>query len=69
MDIGPTELLIILFVVILIFGPGRLIKLGSELGRGIREFRQGLQGEDKKHSEIDTTAEADKPLEDTSKIN
>ncbi len=50
MDIGPTELVIILVIVVLIFGPGRLIGLGSELGRGIREFREGLQGDSKKAS-------------------
>lgn len=69
MDIGPTELLIILFVVILIFGPGRLIKLGSELGRGIREFREGLQGNEKTDSDIKTATEVDKPVQDSSKVH
>jgi sec-independent protein translocase protein TatA len=44
MDIGAPELLIVLFIVVLLFGPGRLVKMGGELGRGIREFRQGLNG-------------------------
>jgi sec-independent protein translocase protein TatA len=43
MDIGPTELIVILVIVLLIFGPGRLAKLGQELGAGIRRFRQGLE--------------------------
>jgi sec-independent protein translocase protein TatA len=42
MDIGPTELLIILFIVLLIFGPGRLSKIGGELGKAIRSFREGF---------------------------
>ena len=42
MDIGPSELLIILVIVLLIFGPGRIVKLGHELGASIRQFRQGL---------------------------
>lgn len=42
MDIGPTELLIILFIVVLIFGPGRLSKIGGELGKAIRSFREGF---------------------------
>jgi sec-independent protein translocase protein TatA len=46
MDIGAPELLIILFIVVLLFGPGRLVKMGGELGRGMREFRQGLNGAD-----------------------
>jgi len=45
-NLGPTELLIILLIVILIFGVGRLGKIGAELGRGIRNFRQALSGED-----------------------
>ncbi len=45
MDIGVPELLIILFIVVLIFGPGRLIKLGRELGDGLRQFRQGVQAD------------------------
>ena len=42
MDIGPSELIIILIIVLLIFGPGRIVSLGRELGASIRQFRQGL---------------------------
>ena len=42
MDIGVPELLIVLFIVVLLFGPGRLVNIGRELGTGIREFREGL---------------------------
>lgn len=45
MDIGPTELIIVLVIVILVFGVGRIGQLGSELGRAIREFRTGLQND------------------------
>ena len=44
--IGPTELVIILFIILIIFGAGRLPEIGSALGRGIREFRKGQSGED-----------------------
>jgi sec-independent protein translocase protein TatA len=43
MDIGIPELIIILVVVLLIFGPGRIAKIAGELGTGIRQFRQGLE--------------------------
>ncbi|MBN1177627.1 MAG: twin-arginine translocase TatA/TatE family subunit [Anaerolineae bacterium] len=43
-SLGPVELLIILAIVILIFGPGRLGKVAGELGKGIRDFRKGLSG-------------------------
>jgi len=48
MDIGPTELIIILIIVVLVFGVGRVGKLGGEIGNAIREFRQGLNGDREK---------------------
>jgi sec-independent protein translocase protein TatA len=45
-QLGVTELLLILAVVLLLFGVGRVSKIGRELGTGIREFRQGLAGDD-----------------------
>lgn len=45
MNLGPPELLIILLIVVLLFGVGRLGRIGGELGRGIREFRKGIQDE------------------------
>jgi sec-independent protein translocase protein TatA len=52
MDIGVPELLIILVIVVLIFGSGKLVKLGKELGQGIREFREGLKGTEKTAGEV-----------------
>ncbi len=46
MDIGPTELIIILVIVVILFGSGRIAKIGGELGTDLREFRKGLSGED-----------------------
>ncbi len=45
-NLGPTELIIILVIVVLLFGVGRLGRVGGELGRGIREFRKGLREEE-----------------------
>ena len=44
MDIGPPELIIILLIVVLLFGVGRISKIAGELGSGIRAFREGLAG-------------------------
>lgn len=41
-----SELIIILLIVILVFGVGRISKIGKELGSGIRSFREGLKGEE-----------------------
>ncbi len=43
---GLPELLIILVLVLLLFGVGRISKIAGELGKGIRSFRRGLSGED-----------------------
>ncbi len=43
---GGTELIVILLVVILLFGVGRIGKVGKELGSGIRMFRNALRGSD-----------------------
>jgi sec-independent protein translocase protein TatA len=44
--IGPLELLIVLVIVLVIFGPKRLPGLGRSLGSGIREFKDSLSGKD-----------------------
>lgn len=44
-SLGWPELVLILVVLILVFGVGRITKIGSELGSGIRAFKEGLSGE------------------------
>ncbi len=43
-NIGPTELIIVLVIVLLIFGPKRLPGLGKQLGGGMREFKDSISG-------------------------
>ena len=43
-NIGPTELIIVLVIVLLIFGPKRLPGLGKQLGSGMREFKDSIAG-------------------------
>jgi sec-independent protein translocase protein TatA len=56
--IGTTELIIILVIVVLLFGIGRISKVAGELGKGVRSFKDGLKGED--HNEEKTTEKSDK---------
>jgi sec-independent protein translocase protein TatA len=49
--LGAPELLIVLIIVILIFGVGRIANIGGELGKGINAFRKGLKGEDEKKTD------------------
>lgn len=60
--LGPWELLIVLAVVLLIFGPKRLPQLGRSLGRGAREFKNSITGRhDKDDDELDEPAELPAP--------
>jgi sec-independent protein translocase protein TatA len=46
-SIGPLEIIIVLIIVLVIFGPKRLPDLGRSLGRGMREFKDSVTGQDK----------------------
>ena len=58
MDIGVPELIIILVIVVLIFGPRRLGEVAGELGKGIRNFRDGLSGKDETEKPPETNNES-----------
>ncbi len=45
-NIGPLELIVVLVIVLLIFGPKRLPSLGKQLGSGMREFKDSITGRD-----------------------
>ncbi len=42
-NLGPTELFIVLIIVVLLFGVGRVSRIGGELGSAVANFRKGLQ--------------------------
>ena len=44
--LGTTELIILLVIVLLIFGVGRISKIAGELGQGIKSFRSGLSDDE-----------------------
>ena len=43
--LGGWEWIIVLVIVVLLFGPGRIGKISGEIGKSIRAFREGLSGE------------------------
>jgi sec-independent protein translocase protein TatA len=54
MAIGPTQILIVLVVLLLLFGASRLPQLGKNLGSGIRNFKKGLtEGDDEEPKQLD----------------
>jgi sec-independent protein translocase protein TatA len=62
---GPLELVIVLVVVLVIFGPKRLPDLGRSLGRGMREFKDSVTGKDDKLEIPDSSAEKPEPTAST----
>jgi sec-independent protein translocase protein TatA len=65
-DFGLPELLIILVIIVILFGPGRIGKVAGELGKGIRSFRDGLSGkeDEKKDENKDTENQPEPPKEE-----
>jgi sec-independent protein translocase protein TatA len=51
--IGWPELIVLLVIVLLVFGVGRISKIAGELGSGIRAFKDGLSGERQKDNQKD----------------
>ena len=58
-SLGPTELIIILVIVIILFGVGRVSRIGSELGTAVREFRRGIQEDDDTDAEEGASSTAE----------
>lgn len=59
-NIGPLEIVIVLVIVLLIFGPKRLPDLGRSLGSGMREFKDSVTG--KSNDEIESGEPASEPV-------
>jgi sec-independent protein translocase protein TatA len=55
---GGWEWIIVLVIVVLVFGVGRLSKIGSELGSAIRNFREGLGNKEEQDAKKDEAAAA-----------
>ncbi len=56
-DIGPVELGLVLVIIMLVFGAGKLPQVGSALGKSIREFRKASRGDYDEEKEADPKAE------------
>lgn len=55
-QIGPLEIILVIVVLLIIFGPKRLPQLGKSLGTGMREFKDSITGDDR-HDDGDAPAE------------
>jgi sec-independent protein translocase protein TatA len=50
--LGAPELIILLIIVLLLFGPGRISKIAGELGKGIRSFKDGINPDQEGESKV-----------------
>ncbi len=55
--IGAPELIVILVIALIVFGPGKLPEIGSALGKGIRDFKKSFDGTDDGPKRVETNAE------------
>jgi len=52
--IGVPELIVIMVIALVIFGPGKLPEIGSALGKGIRDFKKAFEGADDELKKVST---------------
>jgi len=57
--LGTSELMIILILVLIIFGAGKLPQVGASLGKGLRSFKEGVKGE----SELSVATDRDTSMD------
>jgi sec-independent protein translocase protein TatA len=68
-NIGPLEIAIVLVIALIIFGPKKLPELGRSAGRGIREFKNSVTGDDgkddveEKRAELEESTKTEEPVE------
>jgi len=55
MRLGPTELIIILIIVVLLFGAGRISKIAGEMGNAVKNFRENVKSDDDKEGNAKET--------------
>jgi sec-independent protein translocase protein TatA len=63
-NIGPLEIVVILIVALIVFGPKRLPELGRSAGKGIREFKNSVTGKDDDDEEEEDVREIERPRRD-----
>jgi sec-independent protein translocase protein TatA len=55
--IGVPELIVIMVIALIVFGPGKLPEIGSALGKGIRDFKKSFEGADDEVKKVESKPE------------
>ncbi len=58
--IGVPELIVILVIALVIFGPGKLPEIGSALGKGLRDFKKAFDGAEDEVKKVEAKADTEK---------
>ena len=61
-NVGPLEILLVLIVALVVFGPKKLPDLGHSLGKGIREFKGSVTGETDEPARVETARAEARPV-------
>ncbi len=64
MSFGPVEAIVIVVVVLVVFGAGRLSGVGKALGQGLREFREEAKVEDEESADAESDSDEEKAKEE-----
>ncbi len=64
MSFGPVEAIVIVVVVLVVFGAGRLSGVGKALGQGLREFREEAKVEDEESADAGSDSDEEKAKEE-----
>ena len=62
--IGPLELIIILVIVLVVFGVGRLPQVGGAIGKSLRAFKRGVEGKEEEATEKEATSSSNELSEE-----
>ena len=59
-NVGPLEIAVVLIIALIVFGPKRLPELGRSAGKGMREFKNSIAGDDDAAADLESKAEDSK---------
>ena len=61
MGLGPAEILLLVLVILVVFGAGKIPGIGSSLGKGLKNFRKALKGEEEPNDEEESRGPKNPP--------
>ncbi len=60
-SIGPMEIILVLAIALIVLGPKKLPEVGRSIGKGMREFKESISGDDRDEPVLPSSTESTKP--------